>query len=85
MGVGGSVDCIFSCFGVRFVVFVVCACLACPLVFGSFASCLCLRLRFACWLRLRLLLRLGLASRPVFGACGCFVLSVFPVAAAMSL
>ena len=63
-----------------FVVFVACACLACPLVFGSFASCSCLRLRFACWLRLRLLLWLGLLSRPVFGACGCFALAVLPVA-----
>lgn len=33
------VGCIFSCFGVCFVVFVVCACLACPLVFDSFVSC----------------------------------------------
>lgn len=37
----------------------------------------------ACWLRLWLLLWLGLVSCPVFDACGCFVLSVFPVAAAM--
>ena len=37
----------------------------------------------ACWLRLWLLLWLGLVSCPVFGACGCFVLSVFPIAAAM--
>lgn len=43
----------------------------------------CLLLWFACWLRLWLLQWLGLVSCPVFGACGCFVLSVFPVAAAM--
>ena len=38
-GVGGLVDRIFSCFGVCFVVFVVCACLARPLAFDSFVSC----------------------------------------------
>ena len=81
-GVGGLVDRIFSC-------------LVCVLLFLLCVLVWLVRLRLirlcrvvfafvlACWLRLWLLLRLGLASRPVFDACGCFVLAVFPVAAAM--